>query len=76
MDGFSKFTAWFFTEIIGVWFIWASYMAVKFLTEDAQGQKAAFSVLHNTQVGGFILIPIILTIVFSVVSAAIWAKAD
>lgn len=67
-----KFTGWFFTEIIGVWCIWASYMAVKFMTEDAQGQKAAFSIGHG-QVGGFIAVPIILTVVYSIVSAIWWA---
>lgn len=67
-----KFTGWFFTEIVGVWFIWASYMAVKFITEDAQHQKASFSVLH-AQVGGFIAVPIVMTVIYSVVSAIWWS---
>jgi hypothetical protein len=76
VNTWDKFTSWFFTEILGIWFIWASYMAVKFMTEDAQGQKAAFSVLHNTEVGGFIVLPIVLSGIFTIVSIMFWVTQD
>jgi len=69
VDSLEKFAVWFLAAIVGNWFIWGSFMAIKFMTEDAQGQKAAFSVLHNTQVGGFIVIPILLSILYTIVSA-------
>lgn len=60
------FATWFLLAITGSWFIWASYMAIKFISEDAQGQHAAFSVIQkNSQVGAFIVIPIILTVVWA-----------
>jgi hypothetical protein len=76
MKPWEKFTSWFFTEILGAWFIWASYMAVKFMSEAAQGQKASFSLLGNTQVGGLILIPVLATITFTLGSAAFWASKN
>lgn len=71
MQNLARFAFWFLIEIAGSWFIWASYMAIKFISEDAQGQKAAFSVLHNTNVGGLILIPVMLTIVWTVAAIGI-----
>jgi hypothetical protein len=57
-----KFGIWFTWAILGNWIIWSSYMAVKFLTEMAQHQHASMSVHGNTSVGGFIVIPIIISI--------------
>jgi hypothetical protein len=74
MDDWDKFTSWFFTEIIGLWIIWSSYMAIKFITEVGQHQQAAFSVLGNTQVGALIGIPIICSTIYSIVSAVFWAS--
>jgi hypothetical protein len=74
METWDKFTSWFFTEILGAWFIWASFMAIKFMSEDAQGQKAAFSLLHDTNVGGFITIPIILSVLFTFINMMFWAN--
>lgn len=66
------FATWFLLVIGGEWFIWASYMAIRFMIEDAQGQHAAFGLVHNYgNSGGVIAIPIILSIVWAVVSIPI-----
>jgi hypothetical protein len=74
MNGWNKFTSWFFTEILGVWFIWASYMAIRFISDDAQGIKASFGT-HDSS-GVAILAPCLLTAVFTFVSAIFWADRD
>ena len=68
-----KFCIWFFCEILGVWFIWATYTAVKFFIEDAQGQHAAYSMGTGSAVGGFIVLPIFATVIYSV-AAGIMAQ--
>lgn len=66
------FATWFLLVIVGGWFIWASYMAVKFMDEVAQGQHAAFSLIDkNSQVGAFIIIPALLTIAWAFAAAVI-----
>jgi hypothetical protein len=70
-----KFGMWFTGEIIGLWFIWSTYMAVKFMIEDGQHQHASFSlhqaVHQNGQVGFVFLIPLFI----SVIGSVIWAIA-
>lgn len=63
-------------EIGGTWVIWSSFMAIKFMIEDAQHQRAAFSVLHDTQVGGFIVIPVILSVIWTVISVVLAAAYE
>jgi hypothetical protein len=61
-----RFGTWFTGEIIGLWFIWSTYMAIKFMTEAGQHQHAAFSLHgHNGGVGSLIAIPIILSILMT-----------
>lgn len=66
------FATWFLLAIGGGWFIWASYMAIRFIIEDAQGQHAAFGLVRNYgSSGGAIAVPIILSIVWVVASIPI-----
>ena len=74
MDGCDKFTSWFFTEILGIWFIWSTYMAIRFIADDGQGFKASFG-SHDSS-GAFILIPIFASVIFSLGSAAFWSAQD
>jgi len=68
------FAIWFLLVIVGGWFIWASYMAIKFMSEVAQGQHAAFSLIDkNSQVGALIVIPAFLSVIW-VIAAAIIAN--
>lgn len=75
MDPLAKFATWFLLEIVGGWFIWASYMAIKFMIEDAQGQHAAFSLRDgphaHAQVGAFIMVPIMVSVIWTIISAVI-----
>lgn len=62
---------WLALTMTGSWVIWASFLAVKFITEDAQGQRASFSIVHTgtaPYTGGFVFIPAILTVAWAVVS--------
>ena len=66
------FATWFLLVIGGGWFIWASFMAIRFIIEDAQGQLAAFGLVHNYgNSGGVIAIPIILSIIWVIASIPI-----
>lgn len=76
MENFVRFLFWFFIELMGSWVIWASYMAIKFISEDAQGQKAAWSLIHTQNVGAAILFPILANIVWTVASIGIAATID
>lgn len=69
MDSFSR---WFTGEVFGLWFIWASYMALKFMSEVGQGQKASWS-LHVAahqqpgNVGLLFMVPLFASVVGSIV---------
>lgn len=68
----ARFGIWFTGEVIGLWVVWASYMAIKFMTEVGQGQKASWS-LHTAahqqpgSVGLLFIVPLFLSIIGSLV---------
>lgn len=71
MENMMRFAFWFLIELAGSWVIWATFLAIKFISEDSEGQKASFGLVNNSQIGAFIALPIIATVVWTIAAVGI-----